>query len=303
VSPAFRRWVGIARRWFAPVTLVLGFCIAAVALQRMFARDMITVQIAWPLVVAAIVLGLVGLLLSALAWRALLLGVCKRRVNLLEAIAQLSLVLVGKYVPGKVTGLAARVTANADHCSPRLILSATLIEQFGAIATALLCGGVAWFASESWALSAIASVALATWLLVGPSIILFAARRWIDTAVESPSALRGIRHSIAFQVLQWLSLMALAAVMAKGIVDGADAMQLVRLAGAYALAVVAGQLAVIFPGGIGPREGVFVLLCSGLVGESEAIAIALLMRIATTGIDLLAGVLYVFARLKTSVRR
>ena len=58
------------------------------------------------------------------------------------------------------------------------------------------------------------------------------------------------------------------------------------VAGAAALAALAGLVTPGAPGGLGVREAVFVLTSGGTIGEEQALTLILLFRIVTTIADL-----------------
>jgi glycosyltransferase 2 family protein len=64
-----------------------------------------------------------------------------------------------------------------------------------------------------------------------------------------------------------------------------------KLVGLFAFAQVAGFVAFFAPAGVGVREGVFLVGLSPLVGESEALAIAVLCRVWQTALELLMAIL------------
>ena len=66
--------------------------------------------------------------------------------------------------------------------------------------------------------------------------------------------------------------------------------EILRYAGVFAAAWVAGFVVVIAPGGLGVREAIIVALLQGSLGEAEAIVLATASRIAFTLVDLGAGI-------------
>src|SRR5690606_16560486 len=62
------------------------------------------------------------------------------------------------------------------------------------------------------------------------------------------------------------------------------------MAGAFLLAVAAGMLVVIAPGGIGVREAALVGLTSAWLDTVQAVFLSALLRILSTMLDLLAGI-------------
>lgn len=299
-NTALRAWI---KRYFAPATMIIGVVFCVLALARMLSTQSIDIS-ADPVRLAIVcVLAVVNIFLSALAWRGFLHGVCKKVLGWREAVAQIGLVLVGKYVPGKISGIAARVAANSPECTARSVTTATIIEQLGSMAMATLVGCAAFIAPDSVA-AAFAVLVLA--LLVsstGGCVVRWLLLRWPrlarlthTTSVEP----RFIRHGLLFQCVQWIGLSAIVMLVAHMVSPDQHVSTLLRVAGAYGMAVVIGQVAVIFPGGIGPREGAFVWIAAGSVQSSEALALALALRIVTSGIDLLGGLAYASLRWRSS---
>lgn len=294
------RWACIVqglRRWFAPTLLLAGFCFAALALLHMWGQRTVTLHVGAGTGFFSALLALTCVLLSALSWRAFLRGVTAHRIGVMESIGQVGLVLVGKYVPGKIVGIAARIAANVPPCSARSVTAATVIEQLGGLVAATGVGAIAWFADRALLAVPAGLAGAALWLWSAPFMVRWLPSGWRGIDASTGLEAASIRRGLAYQLLLWFALTALVVLLARTVATGAELRPLLQVAGAYGLAVVAGQLMVIFPGGIGPREGAFVLMASGSLGTPDALAVALILRIATTGIDLLAGLGYVVARI------
>lgn len=291
---------GLIRSYFGPVTLCAGIVFCVLALQRMLASQSVAIHLSPTLVMLAIVAGAVATVGAAAAWRAMLFAFSGQRVPFSEALAQMGLVLIGKYVPGKVSGIAARVLANKHVCPARTVVTATLFEWMGSLAATALVGVCAYVAKESFPLTVvIALVALPIWW-VSPLLIEWSLRRWKKLAHFSGAVqvnVGAVRLALALQVLQWFGLIALIIAIARMVIGEKPAMDLLCMAGAYGIAVVVGQLIVLFPGGIGPREGVFIWLVSASAGTAGAVALALALRIATISLDLVAALAYVVRHL------
>lgn len=235
-----------------------------------------------------------NLSLSALAWRFFLYAVSGCRIGLREAMSQVGLLLVGKYVPGKISGVAARIFANSPTIAARRVAFATALEQAGGMAAALLLGSLAfWGSGRIGVLMVISALAIIS-LWIVPPVLTVMVRRWSFFSLgDAPElGVSVLRRAFVVQTLQWAVLLLLVLSVASMVAPEMKMAVLLQIGGAYALAVIAGQLAFLFPGGIGPREGAFVWLLSGPVTPPQALAIALALRVATTAIDLLGGVGY-----------
>lgn len=302
--PISRRVADVLRQWFAPATLVVGALICALALGRMLDQNTVEIRLEAQHLAVAALAAVASLMFSARAWQALLEAVSGRRISYREAFSQVGLILAGKYVPGKVSGIAARIVANSSTIPARQIVIATLLEQGGGMASALAIGGAAFIVVDSPVIAVGVTGAAVLAMFFGPSLLAWAFNRWprlTGGALPPVLRIRALRAALALQTLQWVALALLVCAVA-GMVDSSHGVDnLLRIAGAYALAVVVGQLAIVFPGGIGPREGAFVWFLSGLAATPQVLAIALALRVATTGIDLLGTFGYLTRGLRSIV--
>ena len=276
----------------------IAFCL--LALRKMLVNQSVAIHVSPGLAAMAVFAGAVATVAAAAAWRAMLFAFSGQRISFSEALAQLGLVLIGKYVPGKVSGIAARVVANKHLCPARTVVTATLFEWMGALAAAALVGVCAYVVNESlWLTFIIALAALPVWW-TSPLLIEWSLRRWKKLAHFSGAVqinIGAVRLALALQVVQWFGLIGLIIAVARMVIGAKSAMDLLCMAGAYGIAVVVGQLIVVFPGGIGPREGVFIWLVSASAGTAGAVALALALRIATISLDLVAALAYVVRHL------
>lgn len=300
-APRRARWA-VLRRWFAPATLVLGVAFCTLALGRLLQQQVIVPK--WrPLpALGAVAGGSASLLFSVAAWRAYLAAAARTRLPFGAAFAQVGVAMVGKYVPGKVSGIIARVTSNAGRASAGAVLLATALEQLVAIACAGLVGALFYAGASGFGLAAAGAglAALALWAF--PSTLAagidFLARHWKAlrplASGHAPLDLEQARRGIVFSALQWVALVAMAMATTGLVVPDASLAVIALAAGSYGLAVGAGMISFVFPGGIGPREAAFVFLCSGAIAAPDALAIALALRVGTTLIDIAAGLGYLF---------
>lgn len=289
----------LARRFFAPVTISVGVVLCGVALGRMLSLQSIHIAADPARLLVVSVLVATNMFVAALAWRAFLRGFCQRLINWRDAVSQVGLVLVGKYVPGKISGIAARVVANTPACSARSVTVATIFEQLGSMAMAGILGCAAYIAPDAPLAALVLLLLTIVSCCIGGNVVRWLLLRWprfsrlVQVANMEP---KSVSHAFSLQGLQWLGLSVMVVLVAQMVTSGQHFLALLQVAGAYGMAVVVGQLAIVFPGGIGPREGAFVWIAGNIIPSSEALALALVLRIVTSGMDLLAGLAYVIFR-------
>lgn len=235
-------------------------------------------------------LSIASLITASAAWSRHFFALSGIKLDWMTAMRQLSMVLLGKYVPGKVSGIAARILENRDVASTRVVLGATAAEQTGSLLAAMTIGISAWLVHEHPMLSVPTFVALAVMLtLVTPRVAEPLLTRLSGAALVNA---RAIRWALACQTASWVFLGGIVIIVANMIGGDSPTGITMYVVAAYSAAVVAGQIAFVFPGGIGPREGVFAWLLTDHVSPADALAIATTMRIVTTAIDLLSSAAY-----------
>ncbi len=200
------------------------------------------------------------------------------RVGILETLRVVLLSLVGKYVPGKVWILTMRSTLLSERgVSVRLVLAATGIEHVYVIASAV----VLFLLTSTPHLATVASaqralgIGLLIALLVAPGLILRGANKVLllfgrDGIQGGITRKRSAFYTFMF-ILTWILLGAGIWVLSQGMSAGISYRSIPELAGLYAFSVVAGFVAFFAPGGIGVREGLFVLALKDLMPGADAL--------------------------------
>lgn len=219
-----------------------------------------------------------GLLLSS-AWRFLLAG-CGHPLPAAAAHAVYGRTQIAKYLPSNLLHLAGRhLMGRALGITHGRLVRAALFEAVGLA----LCAGL-----------------LALHLVIGPAwllapialapLIAIAGRRRSPPLLGRRAALAsaGLCYLAFFAVggaILWLLVVAAAdAADASGV---ASAAAFARCLGLYALAWLAGFVAVGAAAGVGVREAVLIAGLTGLTGAAESAAVALALRVISTAGDAL----------------
>lgn len=241
----------------------------------------------------AMVVNALGVVLSMMAWRAVLSGVGER----LGAVAAARIFFVGqfaKYVPGKVFGAVVTVQMGRSVGVPTVrMVSAWLLTLIVATLTGATVGLAVAFhvldGSAYWlALAGVPVVAV----LVRPALVdraaLVAARVLRRPPPSAQVSGRGVRRAVVAQLGAWLvgglHLWLLAVVM------GADPVPALPLSvGAFSLAAIVGMVAVFAPDGIGVREVVLLAALSVTLPVPVASVVVLVSRVVVTLSEMLAA--------------
>jgi glycosyltransferase 2 family protein len=232
------------------------------------------------------------------AWRRVVLSMGER-LPFFSAVRIWFLASLGKYIPGKVWAVAgAAVLARRAGVDPSAAVAGALVLQ----ALALASGAVAVALTARDAVPALGPAALPiAGLLLGLSaagLALLGSQPLLDRISRLlPSSFPRVRAvgagvlSLAFgaNLLAWalygLSLL----LLARGVLPGV-ALSLPKAIGVFTCSYLAGFIALFAPGGLGPRESVFLLMLSSDIGLKPAAGLALASRLLLTGTEVLPAV-------------
>lgn len=245
-------------------------------------------SVAPPALVGAVVLTCLGLAVTSVVWRRLLLAF-GHDLPPVEARSVFFVSQLGKYVPGAVWAIGVQARLAAKHAVPVRVsvtgaLMFTCVHLFtaGAFGAGLvLMGDVAvpgqrWL----WALVAVAGVAA----MAPPAWAWLVQRMAGSTIGASLADAAGIAGLMA---LTWATY-ATAVLL---LVPAAGPSMWLVVAVAFTAGYVAGVVVVIAPAGLGAREAVFILVLSPVTGLPVAAAVALLARIVHAVADLVMAAL------------
>lgn len=283
-------------KWVAAV-VAIGLLVWGIAKQwddivADFARlDVTTVSV-------GLVATLGALFANMLSWRAMM-AATGFRVRLAAASSIFFVGQLGKYIPGGVWSIAAQAELGRAHGLARSGSAvASLASMLVSMVTAALVGIVALLFSASdglahyWWLVIVVVIGLVA--LTPPvlgRLIALAFRVLRRPSEEITLTWNGTVMSMVWSVVMWLAYGVQATVVLHAF--GADSSSVPAVAtGAYAVAWLVGFLVVIAPAGLGPREGVLVLLLAGVASPSggAALALAVVSRVfMTIGDVVLAG--------------
>jgi uncharacterized membrane protein YbhN (UPF0104 family) len=226
----------------------------------------------WFALASSFVLAAVGTAAGALIWLVILDGLCvKPRLRWTGFFFQAQL---GKYIPGSIWQYAGRAAIARTNGIPVGPVGVSLAVEFAAAAIA--AGSMAAFLLGWWG----------ALILVAMAVVLVAGRRATRTRLPAFVTLR----ATLLYLPVWLLLGASFWLCAHGLV-AVPTTDLALYMGAFAVAWLAGLLAIYAPGGLGVREAVLVALLHGRIGAADALVVAAASRLMLILADvLLAGI-------------
>jgi uncharacterized membrane protein YbhN (UPF0104 family) len=239
---------------------------------------------------------LVGLLASAMVWRALLADL-GTELSLRPALHVFFLGQLGKYVPGSVFAIAAQMELGRTQGAPRSrVGTASLVFMGVLVAAGLLSAAVALPLTSPAALRDFAWV-----LLVLPVALLALAPPVLTRLVglllrvlrreplERPLSARGVGAATGWALAMWAAYGVHLWLLVRPQETTGRADLLLLSLGGYALAWTAGFLFVIAPAGAGVREIALIAALAPVLDTPAALAVAVLSRVLMTLGDLLWG--------------
>ena len=232
------------------------------------------------------------------AWRRVVVSMGER-LPFLAAARIWFLASFGKYVPGKVWALAgAAVLAQRAGVDPSAAVAGALVLQVlsltsGAAVVAMTAPEVFQSVGQGSQpvlalvilLSVLGVIAL-TWQPVLDWLSSLLPSSWPRLRAISPVVLGA---AFVANVGAWCAYGVALLLLTRGLLPVVD-LSLPQAIGVFTCSYIVGFLALFAPGGLGPRESVFLLMLSGQVGLKAAAALAIASRLLLTATELIPAV-------------
>jgi hypothetical protein len=267
-----------------------------------------SIEPGWLILSALVVWLMYGLLIAA--WRIMLTG-WGRGLDFWSAARIWTVSSLGKYLPGKVWAVAGmavmaqRAGVGAGPATGSAVILQVLAIGTGA-AVAALTGWTSLRAAYPGAEGGLAVLLAVSVLAVAVLLRPDSVRRIIRLALPEATVsltppVGAVAFGIAANTVAWLGYGVALWLLARGLLPRAGLGLLPAIA-VFTASYLAGFLALFAPGGIGVREGVFILMLQGPIGIGAATALAVASRLLLTVTELGAAVPFLlFPRGKPSV--
>ncbi len=223
-------------------------------------------------------------------WRRML-GAWGQRLDAWTAARIWTVSSLGKYLPGKVWAIAGMaLMAREAGVAPWAATGSAVILQMLAIGTGAAVAGVTGaHALESarpgsgWALIVlVVAAAIGVALLLWPPVVRRLLRQLApDAEAHMAPAAGPVAFGVIVNAVAWVGYGVALWLLARGLLPGVG-LGLVPAIAVFTASYLAGFLALIAPGGLGVREGLFILMLQGSLGIGAATALALASRVLLT---------------------
>jgi glycosyltransferase 2 family protein len=250
----------------------------------------------WLVLSALLVWAMYALLI--VAWRMMLAG-WGQRLDGWTAARIWTVSSLGKYLPGKVWAIAGMaLLAQRAGIAAWAATGSAVVLQVLAIGTGAAVAGLTGrqaIAAADPRLGAVLGVLIAG-AVAGVALLLWPAflRRLLQLAAPDAEArgtppVAGIAFGILANLVAWLGYGLALWLLARGLLPSVGLDPALAIA-VFTASYLAGFLALFAPGGIGVREGLFILMLQGPLGIAAATALALASRVLLTITELGAAV-------------
>ena len=256
----------------------------------------------WLILSAVVVWLMYGVLIAA--WR-MMLTAWGRGLDFWSAARLWTVSSLGKYLPGKVWAVAGmavmaqRAGVGAGPATASAVILQVLAIGTGA-AVAALTGWSSLRSAYPGAEGGLAALLVLSLVAAGVLLWPESVRKVVrmaapDAAVGSLTPPAGaVAFGLAANTIAWLGYGVALWLLARGLLPGSG-LGLLRAIAVFTASYLAGFLALFAPGGIGVREGVFILMLQGPIGIGAATALAIASRLLLTVTELGAAVPFLLA--------
>ncbi len=292
------------RPWLRVAQWLVGLMIIGLAARSLLRNwtELRSQPLAWQiepgwLVLSALVVWAMYALLI-LAWRVMLAG-WGQRLDGWSAARIWTVSSLGKYLPGKVWAIAGMaLMAQRAGIAAWAATASAVVLQVLAIGTGAVVAGLTGRHAIAAAdpklgaglllliAGAVAGVALLLWPAFLRRLLRLAAP---DAEARGTPPAAGIVFGIASNLVAWVGYGLALWLLARGLLPSAGLDPALAVA-VFTASYLAGFLALFAPGGIGVREGLFILMLQGPLGIAAATALALASRVLLTITELGAAV-------------
>jgi hypothetical protein len=297
-----RAWTALQ---FVAGALLVGLAVRSIVLNWQTLRAQ---PIDWRLtpgwIVLSVLVVFLGYLVLIEAWRRVVLSMGER-LPFWTAVRIWFLASLGKYVPGKVWAVAgAAVLARRAGVDPSVAVAGALVLQALALGSGAVV--VAFTARHAFqtAGQGMLPIAAAVLLVCMVGIAVLASQpllnrisRLLPKSLPPLRAVQPLMLALAFaaNVVAWTAYGAALVLLTKGVLPGVR-LDLPQAIGVFTCSYLVGFIALFAPGGLGPRESVFLLMLAGDIGLKPAAGLALASRLLLTGTEVLPAVPFLLRR-------
>lgn len=262
------------------------------------------IRISIYVILTAIILHVLFVILGSFVWTRLLSNLSHVRISLFQGYIHISLVGIGKYLPGKVWGMLARAAhLKRYELSNSQIITATIYEQIMSVHAGMILASILIVVISKSVIASIFLVMMLISLFMNKffQIIMIRSLLWVMSFVKKNERVSGplvtMESSsyvmmVVIYMMLWVMSGTIAAILGLLIMGWSDIYNnYIVILLANVVGIVSGFIAFFVPGGIGVRESVSGLILSNSFKLQDALAIFVIYRLWTVFHDLFSAVI------------
>lgn len=285
------------RRITALYLLLLAVAVLA-TLRAIDWRTLLSMRIDWRWVTAATMLAAMHRAWGVVTWSAVLRLLGATSLGSWWTRARIwSMAWMGRYVPGKVGWIAAKVYfGNRLGLTSGALMLGAFVEVVQQLALTLLlssallaaCGMLGVAVARPLAIVSVTIAGVAAALHPAPyRILMRLAARLRVTGAEAAVAVSPhvLRRSAGYQVVAMCLSGASYVLLTRSVMPGIGPAESLAVFASFTFAGAVGMLAVFAPSGIGVREGVLIVLLTQMFPVETTLALAVLGRVWSMAVD------------------
>ncbi|SEH05569.1 hypothetical protein [Candidatus Venteria ishoeyi] len=285
-----RNWLSLLQRIWLLLFILVTFFLVIHYLWSQDTSVLTQTRLAWPFISAAFVSHLIYWSLASFTWQQLTIKSCDLGLTMTQSFAQMVIVTLGKYLPGKIWGMVARgAYLKRSGISMEGTLLLTLQEQLLMLHSAALISGLllGLLIAQPWAWATALVVILSifpgrwiqSWFF---SLYAYLANKFKRPPMQNTPQLLSTSHYL--QLLSgyagvWLILGGVFSLLYPAFMGGVLNLELLGwLVLANILGITIGFFALFAPGGIGVRETITSLTLTQVMPLETALLLSLVFR-------------------------
>lgn len=259
--------------------------------------------------ILAIIVQVVSWFLSTYSWQCVVMVSTGKKLPFVECFAQNSLLLVGKYIPGKIWGIVARIhQLKKFDIDTNPAIHASYLEQLSSLHVGLVFGMSAWLIAleHGWrwwvtglGLASLLLLPLCHALVINTLFEVTPAKWREKLKVYSVIKIRSFEYLFIslLYLFEWILTGAIAICIFMIMSGALPSFQFaLLLAGSNAVSMVTGFVAIFAPAGIGVREIVNAEMLLTMLTLAETAGLVVLLRCWSVVTDISLGGLVLLQR-------
>jgi len=279
--------------------LIIGVIYVVFSLTKIDWESLKGIQIIMPALLTAISFQFLCSIIVVYTWQQCVVSSGFKKYRLLDSFRQYGYASIGKYVPGKLFGLIGRgALVHSQSKSLNVSVSSALKEQLALLHSGVSLCALFFLVNYSYYLwgGGLFCIVILSVIYMDKILSLSYLSRFSVTKGFSELQWSGYTKIYLLLSIVWI-LSAYSVYFCTNAVQPQSEFTVLQAVYVTSAAYIVGFIAIFIPGGLGVREGMFVLLLTPQFGVFS-LAISIIYRAITVFLDLLFGLISILLSLR-----